>query len=118
MSTEKPSVCPLDCPDTCSLSVTVADEQVIAVRGSKANPLTHGAICAKVARYYPEFVHGLNRLRYPYKRIGAKGEGQFSSASAPEHPLRPPDPPAAPVGERGDKTINVRWSAPGNASGR
>jgi anaerobic selenocysteine-containing dehydrogenase len=78
MSTEKPSVCPLDCPDTCSLTVTVADEQVIAVKGSKANPLTHGAICAKVARYYPEFVHGPNRLRYPYKRIGAKGEGKFA----------------------------------------
>ena len=81
MSTEKPSVCPLDCPDTCSLTVTVADEQVIAVKGSKANPLTHGAICAKVAKYYPEFVHGPNRLRYPYKRIGAKGEGKFARIS-------------------------------------
>ena len=48
------------------------------------------------------------------RAVNAKGEGQFSSASAPEHPLRPPDAPAAPVGERGDKTINVRWSPPGN----
>jgi len=81
MSTEKPSVCPLDCPDTCSLTVTVAYEQVIAVKGSKANPLTHGAICAKVAKYYPEFVHGPNRLRYPYRRIGAKGEDKFARIS-------------------------------------
>ena len=48
------------------------------------------------------------------RAVNAKGEGQFSSASAPEHPLRPPDAPAAPTGERGDKTINVRWSPPGN----
>ena len=46
------------------------------------------------------------------RAVNAKGEGQFSSASAPEHPLRPPDAPAAPTGERGDKTINVRWSPP------
>ncbi len=76
--TEKPSVCPLDCPDTCSLTVTVADEQIVSVKGSKANPITHGAICAKVARFYPEFVHGPNRLRYPLRRSGPKGAGSFT----------------------------------------
>jgi anaerobic selenocysteine-containing dehydrogenase len=81
VTTEKPSVCPLDCPDTCSLTVTVADEQVISVRGSKVNPITHGAICAKVARYYPDFVHGPNRLRYPLQRSGAKGAGTFRRIS-------------------------------------
>ena len=81
MATEKPSVCPLDCPDTCSLTVTVADEQIVEVRGSRANPLTHGAICAKVARFYPEFVHGPNRLRYPHKRIGEKGDGRYARIS-------------------------------------
>ena len=34
--------------------------------------------------------------------------------SAPEHPLRQPDAPAPPVGERGDKTITVNWGAPPN----
>jgi hypothetical protein len=32
MQTEKRSVCPLDCPDTCSLSVTVADDRAVGVR--------------------------------------------------------------------------------------
>src|SRR4051812_325702 len=81
MSAIKASVCPLDCPDTCSLSVTVDQDKVTAVRGSDANPLTHGAICAKVANFYPEFVHGANRLRYPLKRVGAKGEGKFEQVS-------------------------------------
>jgi anaerobic selenocysteine-containing dehydrogenase len=75
------SVCPLDCPDTCSLAVTVADNQVVAVRGSRVNPITHGAVCAKVANYYPEFVHGPNRLRHPLKRAGAKGSGKFERIS-------------------------------------
>jgi anaerobic selenocysteine-containing dehydrogenase len=81
MMTEKPSVCPLDCPDTCSLTVTVADEQIVSVKGSKANPITHGAICTKVARFYPEFVHGPNRLRHPLRRTGTKGAGQFERIS-------------------------------------
>src|SRR5437763_10258925 len=77
MNAQKPSVCPLDCPDTCSLAVTVADGEVRAVRRAKATPVPHGAICAEVARYYPQFVHGPNRLRHPLERIGAKGEGRF-----------------------------------------
>jgi len=81
MSVQKASVCPLDCPDTCSLAVTVADDRVLAVRGTKANPITHGAICAKVANYYPDFVHGPNRVRYPLKRVGPKGDGKFERAS-------------------------------------
>ena len=81
MPVQKASVCPLDCPDTCSLSVTVDNDRVTAVRGSKANPLTHGAVCAKVANYYPDFVHGPNRLRHPLKRVGAKGAGRFERIS-------------------------------------
>jgi anaerobic selenocysteine-containing dehydrogenase len=78
---KKSSVCPLDCPDTCSLSVTVAGDQVVAVRGSRVNPITHGAVCAKVANDYPEFVHGPNRLRHPLKRVGPKGAGSFERVS-------------------------------------
>ena len=81
MSVEKASVCPLDCPDTCSLAVTVDGDQLISVKGSKVNPITHGAVCAKVAHYYPEFVHGANRLRYPLQRVGAKGSGKFQRIS-------------------------------------
>jgi anaerobic selenocysteine-containing dehydrogenase len=81
VSVERFSVCPLDCPDTCSLSVTIEDDQVVDVRGSKVNPITHGAVCAKVAKYYPEFVHGPNRLRHPLKRVGPKGRGRFEQIS-------------------------------------
>ena len=75
------SVCPLDCPDTCSLSVTVEEDRVVSVRGSKANPYTAGVLCAKVSTAYPDFVHGENRLTRPLRRVGARGEGRFEPVS-------------------------------------
>ena len=80
MTRTLPSVCPLDCPDTCSLTVTVQEEQIVKVRGSQVNPLTRGAICGKVS-HYPEWVHGPDRLQTPLLRTGPKGEGQFRRLS-------------------------------------
>jgi len=77
----RPAVCPLDCPDTCSLSVTVQDDKVIAIRGSKANPYTDNAICSKVARFYPDFVHGKQRLEYPMQRVGERGSDEYKRIS-------------------------------------
>lgn len=77
----QPSVCPLDCPDTCSLTVTVEDNRLAKVKGSIANPYTDGVICNKVARSYPEFVHGRDRLRHPLRRVGPRGERQFQRIS-------------------------------------
>ena len=77
----KPSVCPLDCPDTCSLSVKTDGTRVLEVRGSKANPYTAGVICNKVMRAFPDFVHGANRLTNPLKRVGPRGSGQFEIIS-------------------------------------
>lgn len=76
-----PAVCPLDCPDTCSLSVTVQNEQIVSIRGSRANPLTDNAICSKVAKFYPEYIHGETRLRYPLQRVGPRGSGEFKRIS-------------------------------------
>jgi anaerobic selenocysteine-containing dehydrogenase len=81
MKTEHPSVCPLDCPDTCSLTVTVEDERIVSIKGSRANPYTAGVLCAKVPEAYPGFVHGDGRLKTPLRRTGAKGEGRFERIS-------------------------------------
>lgn len=80
MANTAPSVCPLDCPDTCSLSVTVDGHTLSKVRGSTVNPFTRGAICAKVTRY-PEFVHGPGRIRQPLKRTGPRGSASFEAIS-------------------------------------
>ncbi len=74
------SACPLDCPDSCSLAVTVQDGRLVKVDGATRNPVTDGYICAKVRRL-PERVDGDARLRYPAVRIGPKGNGAFSTTS-------------------------------------
>ena len=71
------SVCPHDCPSTCALDVEIVDERTIGrVRGAKDDPYTAGVICEKVARY-AERIHHPNRLLYPQRRVGAKGEGRW-----------------------------------------
>lgn len=75
------SACPLDCPDACSLEVTVVAGRAIKVDGAHdRNPLTAGYICSKV-RDLPRHVHGAERIAQPLRRTGGKGEGAFERIS-------------------------------------
>jgi anaerobic selenocysteine-containing dehydrogenase len=74
---ERAGVCTLDCPDTCSLAVTVDDGRIVKVRGSEALPYTDSVICNKVARHSAAFVHGPGRLHWPLRRVGPRGSDQF-----------------------------------------
>ena len=81
MSTFKNSVCPHDCPSACALEVEVLDDNTIGkVRGAKDNDYTLGVICSKVANY-AERTHHPDRLKYPMKRTGPKGSGEFERIS-------------------------------------
>ena len=71
------TACPLDCPDACSLAVTVQHGKVLTIDGSHRNPVTGGFICAKV-RKFGERVYGPDRLLYPAVRRGRKGQGVFN----------------------------------------
>jgi anaerobic selenocysteine-containing dehydrogenase len=74
------TVCPHDCPDMCSMLVTVRDGRVVRVQGDPDHPVTRGFLCGKVMRY-PERVHSPERLLTPLRRTGAKGEGRFEPVS-------------------------------------
>ncbi len=74
------SACPLDCPDACSLEVQVENGRVVKVDGDHRNAYTQGYICSKVRRL-PEHLYGEDRLLYPMRRTGAKGEGRFERIS-------------------------------------
>ena len=74
------SACPLDCPDTCSLNVTVRDGRVAALDGSHVNSVTAGYICGKV-RHFPELMYGPDRVLFPAVRSGPKGAGEFRRVS-------------------------------------
>ena len=72
--------CPHDCPDTCATEVTVDDGRAIAIRGAADHPPTAGVLCTKVARYL-ERTYSEQRLTYPQRRVGRKGEGRFERVS-------------------------------------
>ena len=70
------SVCALDCPDCCSLVLTVQDGHATRLRGNPEHPVTRGFLCGKVAQYLEREYHP-ERLLYPQRRVGAKGAGRF-----------------------------------------
>ena len=72
--------CPHDCPDTCALLTTVDNGRAVEVRGAPDHPATAGVLCTKVARYLDR-TYSDQRLQYPMKRVGAKGEGRFARIS-------------------------------------
>jgi anaerobic selenocysteine-containing dehydrogenase len=72
--------CPHDCPDTCSMLVTVENGRAIEVRGAPDHPPTNGTLCTKVARYI-ERTYSAERVLHPMRRVGAKGEGRFERIS-------------------------------------
>ncbi|MEO8033955.1 MAG: molybdopterin oxidoreductase family protein [Acidobacteriota bacterium] len=74
------AVCPHDCPDTCSMLVTVEDGRAIRIAGDPDHPITRGFLCTKVSKYL-ERTYNEGRLLYPQIRIGAKGEGKFRRAT-------------------------------------
>ena len=74
------TTCPLDCPDSCSLTVSLADGRIAKIDGSTRNPLTSGFICAKVRRF-GDRVYAPERIQTPLVRNGPKGSGSFAPAS-------------------------------------
>lgn len=75
-----PAVCPLDCPDTCGLLLHKENGKIVKVTGNPDHPITKGAICNKV-RNMAERVYHSERVLYPMRRVGAKGERKFERIS-------------------------------------
>jgi len=78
--TQVRATCPHDCPDTCALLVTVENGVATEVKGDPDHPTTAGVLCTKVSRY-TERTYSPDRLLYPMRRVGKKGEGKFERIS-------------------------------------
>ncbi len=74
--TESHQVCARNCHDTCSIITEVKDGKIINIRGDATNPITAGGLCVKM-NHYESWVYHPDRILYPMKRVGAKGEGKF-----------------------------------------
>jgi len=60
--------------------VQVENGRATRLRGDPSHPVTQGFLCGKVAQYL-EREYSPDRLLYPQKRVGAKGEGRFERIS-------------------------------------
>lgn len=72
--------CPHDCPDGCAMLYEVKDKQLTKVSGNPAHPFTRGRLCVKV-KDYEKHHYNADRIRYPLKRHGKKGDGAFTRIS-------------------------------------
>lgn len=74
------STCSKNCPDTCCLLTHVKDNRIVKVEGDSTHPITRGFLCSK-GYMFKEQVYSRERILYPMKRIGRKGEGKFKRIS-------------------------------------
>ena len=77
------TVCALDCPDACTLDVTVTDGVITDIDAAKdgdINPFTAGFICRKV-QMSTKRIYSPERIATPLIRTGKKGDGEFRAAS-------------------------------------
>ena len=104
------TACPLDCPDSCTLEVTVEKGRIVEIDGGHENPSTRDYICGKVRRF-AERVYGEDRLLYPAVRKGAKGRRrlharQLGRSARPDRRAHDRDPRRAR--RRGDPAVLLR----------
>jgi anaerobic selenocysteine-containing dehydrogenase len=60
--------------------VTVKQGEAVALRGDPHHPYTRGSLCNKVADYV-NYTRASDRVLYPMRRVGPKGNGQFTRIS-------------------------------------
>ena len=67
------TVCPRDCYDTCFMSVSIRDNELVRTMGDKDNPVTQGFLCPRGYRDI-ERMYSPERILYPHKRVGDEFE--------------------------------------------
>ena len=77
--TVKTGICGF-CGGSCLVDAYCKDGKVIKVEGNKDMPGSNGRICVKGAALKQSLYHP-DRLLYPMKRVGERGEGKFERIS-------------------------------------
>ncbi len=79
-----PTFCGMCGPSAgCGIWAHVKNDRFVRIEGMKESPLNQGKSCPK-AHAAPQWVYSPERLRYPLKRAGKKGEGKFERISYDE----------------------------------
>ena len=75
----KKSVCPV-CDRACGINAFVKDGKIIKIEGCETSPAGRGYLCPRgiSARGY---IYKKDRVLYPLRRVGERGEGEFERIS-------------------------------------
>ena len=61
---------------SCGINCYVKDGRLVRIEGMKESPVNKGKLCAR-AYGSMQWLYSPQRLKYPLKRVGEKGEGKF-----------------------------------------
>ncbi|HVN24761.1 MAG TPA: molybdopterin-dependent oxidoreductase [Syntrophorhabdales bacterium] len=76
-ATVVPTICAMCGPAAnCGVYAFTKNGRFTKVAGMKESPVNAGAVCPK-GQAAPQWVYSPERLKYPMKRVGKKGEGKF-----------------------------------------
>jgi anaerobic selenocysteine-containing dehydrogenase len=79
MEKEVRTICQ-SCHCECGVLVRVKDGKILGVKGDPEHPMNRGYSCVK-GRAIPELVYHPDRLKYPLKRSGRRGDGKWERIS-------------------------------------
>jgi anaerobic selenocysteine-containing dehydrogenase len=68
------------CHGGCGVLVHVRDGTIIKLEGDPDFPTNHGSMCSKGLAFH-QLVYHPDRVKYPLKRVGKKGEGKWQRIS-------------------------------------
>jgi len=68
------------CQLGCGVLVHVKEGRVVKIEGNPEHPLNRGMICPK-SMGYKQILYHPDRLKYPLKRVGERGEGKWQRIS-------------------------------------
>lgn len=70
-----------DCGGRCPLRITVKDNVILRIEGDDIEDSDKQLRTCLRCRAYRQYVHHPDRLKYPMKRVGPKGKGEFERIS-------------------------------------
>jgi anaerobic selenocysteine-containing dehydrogenase len=68
------------CPSGCGLEVRVVGGKAVKVEGNPIHPLNQGVCCLK-GQASLEVLYSPERIRYPWRQLGARGSGDWEEIS-------------------------------------
>ena len=65
----------------CGAFITLEDGKAVKIQGDKEHPISKGYLCRKARGFVEDMQYHKDRLLYPKKRVGEKGEGKWERIS-------------------------------------